>query len=161
MPRVRLTCSLFCLAASLAGYAAATKQDESDMAKIVSLEQRDAEAARVNDVDALVSLWTDDGVLMMPGSDPVIGKPAIRKVLETQKEQSTKIQTVVYTEDWTERRIDGDQGWEWGSISVTLQLPDGRRVSQKAFMVRILSRQSDGSWKFARAIGTPGPGAIR
>jgi len=73
----------------------------------------------------------------MPGANPVVGKPAIRKLLETQKQQSRGIQTVSYEEDWTERRTNGNAAWEWGSISVSIQLPDGRRVSQKAFMLRI------------------------
>lgn len=127
------------------------------MKKIVQLECRDAQAAQINDVDTLISLWTDDGVLLMPGANPVVGKPSIRRLLETQKQQSAGIKTVSYDEDWTERRTNGNAAWEWGSISVSIELPDGRRMSQKAFMLRILSRQPDGTWKFARAIGTPAP----
>jgi uncharacterized protein (TIGR02246 family) len=157
MNSLRIVFALLLLAASLPAQEAVPNQDDAELGKILQLEHRDAEAARINDVDALVSLWTDDGVLLMPGADPVVGKPSIRKLLETQKQQSGGIQTVSYEENWTERHTIGNAAWEWGSISVSIQLPDGRRASQKAFMLRILSRQPDGTWKFARAIGTPAP----
>ncbi|HEU5233923.1 MAG TPA: DUF4440 domain-containing protein [Terriglobales bacterium] len=136
---------------------ALANEDASALAAIIQLERRDAKAAMINDIDTLVSLWTDDGVLLIPASPPIVGISAIRSILETQKQRSAAVRTLSYDEDWTERHINGNEAWEWGSISVTLQLPDGRQVIQKAFMLRILSRQPDGSWKFARAIGTPAP----
>lgn len=151
---MRIACALLFL---WIGGKAVGNHDASDLANLVELERRDAQAAKINDVETLVSLWTDDGVLLMPGSDPIIGKPAIREILEKQKTQSMAIQTISYNEDWPERHIHGNEAWEWGSISVRIQLPDGRQVSQKAFMIRILYRQPDGKWKFARAIGTPAP----
>ena len=157
MTSLLIVLALFLFAANPSAQDAVPNQDDAELGKIIELEHRDAEAARINDVDALISLWTDDGVLLMPGTNPVVGKPSIRKLLETQKQQSAAIKTVSYDEDWTERRTNGNAAWEWGSISVSIQLPDGRRVSQKAFMLRILSRQPDGAWKFARAIGTPAP----
>jgi len=157
MNSFRIALALLFLAATLPAQDAIPNQDDAELGKIIELEHRDAEAARSNDVDTLISLWTDDGVLLMPGANPVVGKPSIRRLLETQKLESAAIKTVSYDEDWRERRTHGNAAWEWGSISVSFQLPDGRRVSQKAFMLRVLSRQPDGTWKFARAIGTPAP----
>jgi hypothetical protein len=54
-------------------------------AAIIALEQRDAPAAKVNDVETLVSLWTTDDVLLQPKSKPVVGISAIRQTLETQR----------------------------------------------------------------------------
>jgi len=63
----------------------AENSHDRDVASIIALEKRDADAAKVNDVDALVSLWTDDGVLLQPGAEPVIGRAAIRQLLQQQK----------------------------------------------------------------------------
>jgi hypothetical protein len=41
-----------------------------EIAAIIALEQRDVAAAKVNDVETLVSLWTEDGVLLEPRSEP-------------------------------------------------------------------------------------------
>jgi uncharacterized protein (TIGR02246 family) len=132
---------------------------ESDLAAIKDLDRRDAAAAKLDDVDTLVSLWTDDGVLLQPFSDPVIGKEAIQKRLRQQKQMSEQSQfkTLAYDEDWTERKIVGDRAWEWGAITVKTQLPNGRVVTEKAYLLRILSRQADGTWRFQRVAATLGP----
>lgn len=127
-----------------------------DLAAIMDLEQRDAAAAKVNDVDTLASLWTNDGVLLLPRSAPVIGITAIRQLLEQQKQQSAMIVTLSYVENWTERRIASDDAYEWGNVSFSAKLPNGKEVSQTGYAIRVLRRQTDGSWKIARAIITPG-----
>lgn len=47
---------------------------KSDLAAIESFDQCDAAAAKIDDVDTLISLWTKNGVLLQPFSDPVSGK---------------------------------------------------------------------------------------
>ena len=58
-----------------------------EIAAIIALEQRDVAAAKVNDVETLVSLWTEDGVLLEPRSEPVtgIGHPAVAGTAETSE----------------------------------------------------------------------------
>ena len=132
---------------------------KSDLAAIESFDQSDAAAAKIDDVDALISLWTDDGVLLQPFSDPVVGKAAIENLFRQQKQASQQAQfkTLAYDENWTERKILGDRAWEWGSITVQTQLPNGKVVPQKAYLLRILARQRHGNWKFERVAVTLGP----
>lgn len=130
---------------------------DRDSAAIIALEQRDAAAAKVNDVETLVSLWTSDGVLLQPKAQPVVGIAAIRQLLEAQRQQTAMIETLSYEEDWKERRNLGNEAYEWGEISVTGKLPNGREASQTVFAIRVLRRQPDGSWKFARVAITPAP----
>jgi ketosteroid isomerase-like protein len=125
-----------------------------DLAAIIALERRDADAAKINDVDTLVSLWTEDGVLLQPRSEPVIGITAIRQLLEQEKQRSANITTVRYEENWKERHITGTDAYEWGEMSVTLRLPDGKQVSQTVYAIRVLRRE-DGQWKVARSVITP------
>lgn len=128
-----------------------------DKAAIVALERRDASAAKVNDVETLVSLWTSDGVLLQPRSDPVVGLSAIRELLEAQKKQTAMVTTLAYDEDWKERRLLGNEAYEWGEMTVTAKLPSGTTATQRVFAMRILRREPDGSWKFARVLITPAP----
>jgi uncharacterized protein (TIGR02246 family) len=135
----------------------ATGMNVSETAAIIALEHRDAEAAKINDVETLVSLWTEDGVLLQPRSEPVVSAAAIRKLLEQQKQQSAGITTLAYQENWKERRVLGKEAYEWGEMSVTVKLPDGKEATQTVYAFRVLRHQQDGSWKVARAIITPGP----
>ena len=82
---------------------------------------------------------------------------AIRQLLELQKHQSAAIETLAYLENWQERRVLGDEAYEWGEMSITAKLPDGKEATQTVYAIRILRHQQDGSWKFARASITPGP----
>ena len=72
-----------------------------------------------NDVDTLCTLWTEDGVLLMPSAPPLIGEKAIRGVLQEQKAKSNGAMTTEYTEDWQEVRILGNYAWQWGTMSQT------------------------------------------
>lgn len=125
-----------------------------DLAAIIALERRDAEAAKINDVETLVSLWTDDGVLLQPRSEPVVGIAAIRQLLEQEKQRSANVVTLEYEENWKERHISGPDAYEWGEMNVTLRLPDGKQASQAVYAIRVL-RRVNGKWKVARAIITP------
>ncbi len=133
------------------------RSEATDRVAIQEMEHRDIEASKINDVETLVSLWTEDGVLIQPGSNPLVGKAAIRAALEQQKLQMGPVQTVAYDENWNEVHIAGDYAWEWGQISATLRLPNGKEISQSINALRILARQADGSWKVARAIFSPQP----
>ena len=136
---------------------AETEPDQSaDLKAINDLTARDIEASKENDIDTLASLWTQDGVLIIPMSPPLVGKPAIRKMLEQQKVQAKDVETTAYDERWEELRIIGDYAYEWGNISVTMELPGGKQGSHTVGAMRILQKQKDGEWLVARAIVTPG-----
>ena len=66
----------------LAGCAGARFDAQAEAAKLL---QRDAEwadlATEGKDVERVVSYWSDDAVVMMPGSKVVEGKEAIRKMV--------------------------------------------------------------------------------
>jgi uncharacterized protein (TIGR02246 family) len=122
---------------------------------IEELDRKDIEASKKNDVDALVALWTEDGVLLQPGSAPVVGKPAIREMLQQQREQAAQVVTLAYNEKWDEVLIENNHAIEWGRISATVKLPNAQEVQQSVGAIRVLVRQPDGSWRFARVAITP------
>lgn len=126
-----------------------------DRTRIQELQQKDIAASKKNDVDALVALWTDDGVLLQPGIAPIVGKEAIRKLLLEQQKQSARVETISYEENWKEVRITGAYAFEWGQIGATLKLPNGKDLRQSVNAIRVLAKQPDGSWRVARVAITP------
>ena|SRR5690348_3290325 len=123
--------------------------EPSDKARIREMEQKDIAASNNNDVDALVALWTEDGVLLQPGLAPAVGKDAIRKLL-LQQRQDTRVRTISYEENWNEVRVAGTYAFEWGRIGATFQLPDGKDVRKSVRAIRVLAKEPDGSWRIAR-----------
>ena len=133
--------------------AAAPKQ--ADINAIDKLSQTDIAACLKDDVDTMCSLWTDDGVLLMPGAPPLVGKKAVCGMLQAQKAQSNGSKTTGYTEDWDEVRVVGDYAWQWGKMSQTVKDRSGKQETMHVNAIRILQRQPDESWKVARAVVTP------
>jgi len=133
----------------------AAAQEQQDLKAIDKLSQKDIAACMKNDVDTLCSLWTDDGVLLMPAAPPLVGKKAICGMLQAQKAPLNGSKTTGYTEDWDEVRIVGDYAWQWGKMSQTETSASGKQETMRVNAIRILHRQPDGSWKVARAVVTP------
>jgi uncharacterized protein (TIGR02246 family) len=126
-----------------------------DAEAIDKLSQKDIAACLKDDVDTLCSLWTDDGVLLMPDVPPLVGKKAICGMLQEQKANAHGSKTTGYTEDWDEVRIVDDYAWQWGRMSQTQTNASGQQETMRVSAIRILHRQPDGSWKVSRAMVSP------
>jgi uncharacterized protein (TIGR02246 family) len=120
---------------------------------IEELHRRDVEAAKAQDLRTLLSLWTEDGVLLAPGRMPIIGTEALKAHLEEEAEATKAYRIAKYEQQWKEIKIVGDWAFEWGFFDGEAQPESGGQpIKQKAKMMRILKRQKDGSWKCARVI---------
>jgi uncharacterized protein (TIGR02246 family) len=121
--------------------------------RIEELHRRDVEASKAQDLRTLLSLWTDDGVLLVPGRAPIIGKEALKAYLKAEAEATRTYTIARYEQQWKEIKIAGDWAFEWGFFDGEAHpVSGGQPIKQKAKMMRILKRQKDGSWKCARAI---------
>lgn len=121
---------------------------------IEDLHRRDIEASRTRDFETLLSLWTEDGVLLMPEMEPVVGKAALESYMDKQAAVSRTYTIREYEHSWQEIKIFDDWAFEWGNFSGEVEMVDsGEIVRQKGKLLRILKRQEDGSWKCARAMG--------
>ena len=123
------------------------------MEGIKKLHDTDMEASKAQDIETLIDLWTEDGVLLEPGREPVKGRAAIRAYMMGQKPEMRKFEIIEYQHDFDEVTILGDWAYEWGTFNGTYRLKTGGPVMrQRARLFRILKRHPDGSWKCSRAI---------
>ena len=120
---------------------------------IEDLHQRDMEAVRRGDYEALVGLWTDDIVSLAPDRPAIKGKEAMRKELMKRKEENSGMEVLDYVLSFDEVKILGDVAYEWGTYRGTVRW-SGREeeTRQEGKLMRILKRHDDGSWKVARTI---------
>jgi uncharacterized protein (TIGR02246 family) len=129
------------------------KQLEKDLEAIQRLHESDWKASKQFDFDTLITLWTDDGVLLQPNKKPIIGKKALFKYLRQEFKQTQNYDILEYRHDFQEVKITGDWAYEWGTFYGKVRMhKDGKLVNHQARLLRILKRQTDGSWKCARAI---------
>jgi len=137
----------------LGGQRKRTLRDHEALKRIAELHRKDIEASKARDFKNLLSLWTDDGVLLEPGKAPIKGRGAIEAYMESQAETSKAYTIKEYVHDWQEIKVIGDWAFEWGFFNGEAQpVSGGPPIKQRAKLLRLLKRQEDGSWKCARVI---------
>lgn len=140
---------------SLTASSCASKKDgtSADLEAINALHQRDMEASKKWDVDTLASLWSDDIVTLTQGEPPMIGKDANRAAILRLREESSEVQITDYILSFNEVKITGDWAFEWGTYSGTVRpVAGGDSIRTTGKVIRVLKKDSDGSWKIARAM---------
>ena len=143
-----LAVGMFCLCRS-----GEDSSHEEALAEIDKLHQQDMAASKEYDVETLVSLMTDDIVLLQPGQEPLKGKEAIRSYLQSYKNEMDQVEITQYLHTFEEVHIVGDWAYEWGMFhGASRPVSGGEETPQRMRLFRILRRQPDGSWKVARAI---------
>ena len=130
--------------------------DMSILIGIKKLHQADVDATLKRDLDALIELWDDNGVLLQPGHAPVIGRSAFVEFLRQNLEQSASLKVLKYAPEIRDIQVQGDVAYEWGYFDSTVRASDLDPPTEvRARFVRILKRQSDGSWRFLRVMWSP------
>jgi uncharacterized protein (TIGR02246 family) len=126
----------------------------ADLVAIEKLHHEDIEATLSQDPKELIELWTEDGVRLNPGSPPVVGKQAIQADNEKAHALYPGFKVMSFTPEPKKIQILDGWAYEWGEVESVYKLsPDSPPVSLHAKGVRVMRRQSDGSWKFAVVIG--------
>ncbi|HEY7964990.1 MAG TPA: DUF4440 domain-containing protein [Steroidobacteraceae bacterium] len=104
-------------------------------------------AARAHDLERTLSYWSDDVILMQPGSAPLVGKDALRKYVK----ESFAIPD--FSISWVIDRVwiakSGDLAYATGTDEISLTTPDGKHVVEHNDSVGIWRRGPDGAWKCA------------
>jgi len=104
----------------------------ADLKAIERLHGQDMAAAKVWDVETLVSLWTDDIVTLPPDGPPVIGKEANRSALMKMREASRDLKIEDYVLTFSEVKIAGEWAFEWGAFAGTMRPASGGAVERQS-----------------------------
>jgi ketosteroid isomerase-like protein len=123
----------------------------ADLAGIEKLHKADVAATLTQDPGALTELWSDDGVnLQFPGG-PVMGIKPMGEAYAKFRKDYPEFKVLKYAPVITEVQIvDGSWAIEVGKFEATFRTSaKDQPVSVSDKGVRVLKKQSDGSWKFA------------
>jgi len=131
---------------------------QNDLREIQALNQRHIQAWLSSDTNAVISLWSDDFTVIHPVGPAVRGRDANVEMLQKGIEQIRAIEPLEAVEDFEEIKVVGDYAFEWGTYRFSSRpRAGGDSVSNSGKLLRILQRQSDGSWKMYRTIATIDP----
>lgn len=126
---------------------------EEDRKAIERLHKTDIEASRKLDYETLRSLWSQDIVVMSPGSQPTRGIQAAWSALQGTSNSYARIQIIDYRQNWEETVIQGEFAWQWGQILGAARDLNSGKLQQYVYNVmRVLQKQENGEWKVHRTI---------
>jgi hypothetical protein len=128
-----------------------TDTHAADFAAIARLDQEDIEVTLSQDPKGLADVWDENGVRIAPGNPPTVGKAAIAAENEKGRAEHPEFKVLKYAPDVKNLQIAIADGWaiEVGSMEATYRLSaKDNPVSVSDKGMRLLKRQSDGSWKF-------------
>ena len=125
----------------------------SDMAAIEKLHQADEEATLKQDPIYLEKLWTEDCIKVDGPDGPVVGLKAMKEMYAKFKADYSEFKVLKYAPDYKSMQIAIVDGWaiEVGYTEATYQMSakESPVSVPRTEGMRLLKRQSDGSWKFA------------
>jgi ketosteroid isomerase-like protein len=128
---------------------------EADVRSITALNEHDVNATLSMDVDAIISQWTDDFVVLQAAGPITRGRSVNAAAAKKSMEQMKAFMPTEYNLDVQEITIAGDYAFEWGTYRGSARsLTGGETVSYIGKFMRILQRQPDGSWKMHRTMAT-------
>ena len=131
---------------------------KQDMIGIERLHEQDKEATLADSADQLAKLWDRDGVRFPAGRPAEIGAAVIFADDKQWERSSGRERSLCYDLEVQDIQIAGDWAFEWGYGSYKIARGDEETV-QYAKLMRVMKRQSDGTWRFARVMGLPAPSA--
>ena len=123
--------------------------------------RRDAEwaalASKGSDIEAILSYWTDDAVVIPPGQPSIVGKAALREYVKAS------LQIPGFSISWKSSDAvlspDGRMAYLCGENQVTMDGPDGVRGTFRGRAVTVWRKEDDGEWRCAVDIWNEPPGA--
>lgn len=143
---------------AIAAKAQPNMTESADMQAIERLHQQDIAATLSGNPQALANLFTDDAVLLQPGSPAIVGKQAILSANKKQKSEHPSSKVLAYKPEIHDLQVANDWAFEWTHFEASYtDSENDRPKSFHAKALRILKRQADGQWKFSRVMWNLSP----
>ena len=138
---------VFCVL-SLSSLSAQSRSVEHAREGIEALHRLDVEMTLSGKADDLAKLWDKDAVRLLPDSPAEVSKAAIYAT-DKREERAGSGRNVCYKPELKDLQISGDWAFEWGYFSYN---EAGMPKPIRGKVLRVIKRQPDGSWKFARVM---------
>ena len=141
------------LAAVALGRGASSAKDEID-----AFNKRYVEMHLKMDTAGIFVTWAEDGVSLMPGEAPLIGKKAIVSWVENILSKMPGYKVVNEEMEFHDIQISGNWASEWATEHQVVQPPDGKPViDSRGKTALVLHREPNGEWKVKQEMWNQAP----
>lgn len=128
-----------------------------DRQQIAALNQAFIDAILKMDNSAVMALWSNDGVDMLPGTPPIIGKPAIAKFLDDAAANLKGYRVTKQAVDYHDLQICDDWASEWGNTHQVVQPPDGKPPIEIFGKVTLILHKEKEGWRIKQEMWNASP----
>src|SRR5262250_2610746 len=131
---------------------------EQDMVGIERLHEQDKEATLSDSADQLAKLWDKEAIRFSADRPAEIGAAVIYADDKQWEKSSGRERSLCYDLEIQDIQIAGDWAFEWGYGSYKIAKGDKESI-QYGKLLRVMKRQADGTWRFARVMALLAPSA--
>jgi len=124
-------------------------------AEIEGFNQRFAAATRAMDNVATLALWADDGISLMPSSEPISGKPALAGFLDKVMASLPGAHMETFEMECHDLEISGNLASEWCAEHQVVTIPNKPTFDGRGRILLVLRRSPAGHWLLEREMWNP------
>lgn len=144
-----LTITLLYIASALPMAAQTTPVNPRD--GVEDFNRRFEVATQQMDNAAVMALWADDGISLLPSTKPIVGKAAIAAFMDSVMAQIKGARMEKFELECAAIDVSGDTASEWCSEHQVVQMADGKPpFNGRGKMLLVLRRGVDGKWRLLR-----------
>jgi uncharacterized protein (TIGR02246 family) len=126
--------------------------------EIEAFNKRYVELHLKMDTAGVLALWAEDGVDLMPGEAPMIGKKAIVAWVEDIVSKMPGYKVTKQEMEFRDIHMSGDWASEWATEQQVVQPPDGKpAIEGYGKMTLVLHREAGGEWKVKQEMWNAAP----
>jgi uncharacterized protein (TIGR02246 family) len=134
-----------------------TDATEASRKEIELFNQRFLEAHQKMDNGAIVGMWAEDGVSLLPETAPIEGKQAIAKFMDDVVARMPGYHMRKIEIDFQGIESSGDWASEWAYEHQIVDAPEGKPPFEGyGKMLLVLRRETDGNWRITREMWNQG-----
>src|SRR5215469_4106197 len=146
------------IAGAVSAHQATNPSVKQDMIEIERLHEQDKVATLADSADQWAKIWDKEGIRFSADRPAEIGAAVIYADDKQWEMSGGRERTLCYDMEIQDVQIAGDWAFEWGYFSGKSAKGDKVSIFYGKGM-RVMKRQPDGTWRFARVMSLLAPSA--
>ena len=143
-----------------AGLMKARTAEDAGRKEIEAFNKRYVELHLTMDTAGILGLWAEDGVDLMPGDAPMVGRKKIAAWVEDIVAKMPGYKMTKMELEFHDIHVCGEWASEWANEHQVVQPPDGKpTIEGYGKMALVLHREASGEWMVQQEMwsGSPKP----
>jgi len=141
-----------------AGQMSARDSKEDARSEIDAFNKKFTELHLKMDTPGIMAMWAEDGVDLMQGEEPIVGRKTITAWIEDILSKMPGYKVTKEEMEFHDIQVCGDWASEWATEHQVAQAPEGKpNFEGYGKMALVLHREASGEWKIKQEMWNASP----